>query len=659
MRHPIVIWFFFYSSFLFAQKDSVVVLRPDLKAFFSDSINENIGYNAIRFSSLREQDEREAFGSVYVMDRRMIAATGARDIQELLQFVPSISFGRDVNDAVGIAMRGLWVHEGKFTIMINGMPVNELSFGSYCFVKRLTIDNVSQVEIVLGPGSVNFGGTASLGVINIVTLKAGQRDGTTASTTVSGTKAGIERQNLALTGNHYLGNSTFFSYSFSGTKGSRASSIEGTQVNWRDSTRMSSEEFYMSIERKNLKAQVYQNDYNFSVFGEQFDVQMKTSNADLTYNQKIGTRNMFNAQIGYIRQMPWNIQNTIDFQLINSNTITEKVYLQSQFNSKFGKYFESNLGLQAYDVDALRLSIFADRTSENALKIANGSKGLAFFSEICARFKFGTFSAAGRMEFSNLVKPLMAPRISYSLIRKAWHIKLSYAESYKIPTIENFYLGPQGQDLLSERNKTTEFEIGGRLSKALTWKLNGYMNRVLNPIVYVFDNITYDNYLNRSRISNQGLETMVTYLNDQWTIRVGASYQELVSSLTDLPEIYTSRSTSVQGIPNLMGHSIVNYQLNNAWSVSLNTQFKGLMYNYEFHDQEEVNKSEVEYKESIRIHFLLTYIPSKWSDFEFRLGVFNMLDQKDYYLSPYALGLNTIPCNPRELNFSLYYRITH
>jgi outer membrane receptor protein involved in Fe transport len=659
LRHPIVIWLLLYSSFLFAQKDSVVVLRPDLKTFFSDSVNENVGYNAIKFSSLREQDEREAFGSVYVMDRRMIVATGARDIQELLQFVPSISFGRDVNDAVGIAMRGLWVHEGKFIIMINGMPINELSFGSYCFIKRLAIDNVSQVEIVLGPGSVNFGGTASLGVINIVTLKAGQRDGTTASITVSGTKAGIDRQNLALTGNHYLGNSTFFSYAFSGTKGSRASSLQGSQVNWLDSTRMSSEEFYIGIERKNLKAQVYQNDYNYSVYGDQFDVQMKTSNADLTYNHKIGSRNMFNAQIGYVRQMPWNIQNTVDLLLINSNTITEKVYLQSQFNSKFGKYFESNLGLQAYDMDALRLSAFADRTSDNALKIANGSKGIALFGEMYGRFRFGTLSIAGRMEYCNLVPPQMAPRVGYSLIRKAWHIKLSYSESYKIPTIENFYLGPQGQELLPERNRTSEFEIGGRFSKALTWKFNGYMNHVLNPIVYVFDNITYDNYLNRSRISNQGLETMVTYLSDQWTIRLGASYQELVSTLTDLPEIRTSRSHSVQGIPNFMGHSVVNYQLNNAWSVSLNTQFKGLMYNYEFLENDEEFMSEVEYKKSVRIHFLLSYIPTKWSDFEFRLGIFNALDQKDYYLSPYAVGLNTIPQNPRELNFSLFYRITH
>lgn len=66
---------------------------------------------------------------------------------------------------------------------------------------------------------------------------------------------------------------------------------------------------------------------------------------------------------------------------------------------------------------------------------------------------------------------------------------------------------------------------------------------------------------------------------------------------------------------------------------------------------------EVARKKSMRLHFLLIYIYTKWSDFAFKWSVFKMLDQKDYYSSPYALGLKTIPCNPGELNFSLYFRI--
>jgi outer membrane cobalamin receptor len=659
LRHPIVIWFCLFTSVLLAQKDTVVVLRPDLKTFFSDSVNGNTGYNSIKFSGLRDQDEREAIGSVYVLDRRMIVASGARDIHELLQFVPGISFGRDVNDVVGLAMRGLWVHEGKFTIMINGMPINELSFGSYCFINRLTIENVSHVEIILGPGSVNYGGTASLGVINIVTLKAGQRDGTSVGITNAGTSNGISRQNICLTGNHYLGNSTFFSYSYSGLKGFRSVNIDNHSTNWKDSTRVMNEEFFMSIERKNLKAQVYQNTYDFSVFGEQFDVQMKTSNADIAYNQKIGNRNLFNAQLGYIHQLPWNIQNTIDYNLINSNTITERIHLQLQFNSKVGKYFESNLGLQGYDIKSNRLSVFADRTSVNALKVADGSKGLGLFLETYGRFNFGTFSMAGRMEISNLVGPLFAPRVGYILTRPKFHVKASYAESFKIPTIENFYLGPEGQDLKSERNRTSEFEFGVRLAKHLNIRMNGFMNRVINPIVYVFDDITYDNYLNRPKISNQGFEAMCSYLDERWTVRLGLSYQELQKSKTDLPEVYTLRDKSVQGIPNWMANAIINFQVNREWSFGVNLLTRGSMYNYEYMTDSSEEMSPIKYKQIVRLNSLINYIPAKWSDFEFRFAVLNILNQTEYFLSPYSVGLNSIPSAPRELTLSVYYRITH
>lgn len=658
MRYPIAIFLVFLSSFVYGQQDTIALLRPNLSVFFSDSIGQNNGYRAIQFTALREQDEREAIGAVYVMDRRMIMACGARDIQELLMYVPSISFGSDVNDAVGLAMRGLWVHEGKFIIMINGMPINELSFGTYCFIQRLSLDNVSQVEIVLGPGSVNYGGTASLGVINIVTLKAGQRDGTSVSSNLSGTRVGVDRQSVGLTGNHYLGNSTYFSYAFNGIKGYRSVGLTADGVNWRDSTRMSSEEFYMSIERKNLKAQVYQNDYYYSVFGDQFDVQMKTSNADITYSQKWGARHLVNAQVGYIRQMPWNIQNTVDFNLINSNTITERIHMHSQISSKLGRYIESNFGFQMYQVTSQRLSIYADRTSENALRVADGLRGIGLFMEVFGRFKLGTIHAASRLELSNLVRPMLAPRLGYSLIRKKWNFKVSFAESFKLPTIENFYLGPEDGVLQPERNSTWDIEFGVRFNQHLNWRVNAFQNKIENPIVYVFDDITYDNYLNRPRIANRGAETMLTYMHSAWTIRAAFSYQQLDADNTDLPEVRTPREESVQGLANVLAHLVLSHNFNRSFSLSTTLVYKGDAYNYENVDGAD-DLTPVRYPAVCKLNLFAQYSPARWSDFEFRIGMLNVLNQRDFYLSPYSVGNYTMPTAPRELMCMVQYRISH
>ncbi|MEN9638168.1 MAG: hypothetical protein RLZZ262_36 [Bacteroidota bacterium] len=658
MRYPIAICFCLLSALGLAQQDTIPVLRSDLSTFYNDSLSHNFGYNAIQFTALREQDEREAIGAVYVMDRRMILASGARDIQELLMYIPSISFGTDVNDVVGLAMRGLWVHEGKFIIMINGMPINELSFGSYCFIKRLALDNVSQVEIILGPGSVNYGGTAALGVINVVTLKAGQRDGTTVTANVSATKSGVDRQNIGLTGNHYLGNSTFFSYAFSGIKGHRADGLDNEGRSWRDSTRLNSDEFYMSIERKNLKAQVYQNDYYYSVFGDQFDVQMKTSNADITYTQKAGSRNLVSAQIGYIRQLPWNIQNSVDYNLINSNTLTERIHSSTQLNTKIGRYFESNVGFQMYKTTSQRLSIYADLTSENARRVSKGLNGIGLFMELFGRFKFGNIHSSCRFEVSNLVRPMLAPRFGYSLIRKNWNFKLSYAESFKLPTIENFYLGPSGETLLPESNSTWDVEWGMRLNKKLNWRINAFKNRIENPIVYVFDDLTYDNYLNRSSISNLGAESMLTFLDNSWTIRGAFSIQQLDAQGTNLPEVITPRAESVQGLSNFQGNFVAFYQVNKAFSISTTATFKSAAFNYEYVDDSE-ELAPVEYDALWKFNVFANYTPLRWSDFELRVGILNILDAKDYYLSPYAVGNYTMPASPRELMLILNYRITN
>ena len=52
--------------------------------------------------------------------------------------------------------------------MINGVPVNDLDYGTYNLGGRVSLNMVSRVEITMGPGSVKYGGTAALGVINVV-----------------------------------------------------------------------------------------------------------------------------------------------------------------------------------------------------------------------------------------------------------------------------------------------------------------------------------------------------------------------------------------------------------------------------------------------------------------------------------------------------------
>src|SRR5690606_17915908 len=69
----------------------------------------------------RAVSTRSASGIVSVLTEEDIVNSGARDLIDLLRTVPSISFGFDVQGVAGIGARGLWAHEGKSLLIIDGI----------------------------------------------------------------------------------------------------------------------------------------------------------------------------------------------------------------------------------------------------------------------------------------------------------------------------------------------------------------------------------------------------------------------------------------------------------------------------------------------------------------------------------------------------------
>ena len=113
---------------------------------------------------------RETPGVVTIIQREEIQNVGARDLLELLQIMaPGFEFGVDVEGVVGVGIRGIWAHEGKVLLMINGMEMNEEMFATTQFGNHYNVDNIERIEIIRGPGSAIYGGYASMGVINIIT----------------------------------------------------------------------------------------------------------------------------------------------------------------------------------------------------------------------------------------------------------------------------------------------------------------------------------------------------------------------------------------------------------------------------------------------------------------------------------------------------------
>lgn len=105
----------------------------------------------------RSLDVRLATGVVTVLTRAEILASGATDLMGVLKLVPGFTMARDVDDVIGIGIRGIWAQEGKCLFLLNGQTLNDPSYGIFALGERLPLENVERVEVISGPGSVMYG----------------------------------------------------------------------------------------------------------------------------------------------------------------------------------------------------------------------------------------------------------------------------------------------------------------------------------------------------------------------------------------------------------------------------------------------------------------------------------------------------------------------
>ena len=107
-----------------------------------------------------------------VITAKQIKASGAKDIDQILEAVPGLHVSRDV-----IGYNPFYVFRGVYAgfnpqvlMLINGIPITNLFQGDRNVVwGGMPVEAISRIEVIRGPGSALYGADAFAGVINIVT----------------------------------------------------------------------------------------------------------------------------------------------------------------------------------------------------------------------------------------------------------------------------------------------------------------------------------------------------------------------------------------------------------------------------------------------------------------------------------------------------------
>jgi iron complex outermembrane recepter protein len=148
-------------------------------------------------ASRLSQPASDAPSAITVIDRELIRASGAREIADVMRFVPGMYV---TNIAYVRGLQAIVSYHGlaneltnRMQVLVDGRAVYNPTLGDVSWSNLpVAIEDIERIEVVRGPSAASHGANAFLGVINIITRHAGQDPGPYASLKL-GTNAIDER----------------------------------------------------------------------------------------------------------------------------------------------------------------------------------------------------------------------------------------------------------------------------------------------------------------------------------------------------------------------------------------------------------------------------------------------------------------------------------
>jgi iron complex outermembrane recepter protein len=141
----------------------------------------------------RTQDLADTAAAIHVLTSEDIRRSGLKTLPEVLRLVPGLHVARVNGGSWAISSHGFnGQYNGNMLVLIDGRSLYTTLFaGVFWDVQDIPLEDIERIEVVLGPGGPAWGSNSLNGVINVVSKRAADTQGTLVSTIV-GTEMGPE-----------------------------------------------------------------------------------------------------------------------------------------------------------------------------------------------------------------------------------------------------------------------------------------------------------------------------------------------------------------------------------------------------------------------------------------------------------------------------------
>ncbi|MCP4149233.1 MAG: TonB-dependent receptor plug domain-containing protein, partial [bacterium] len=526
------------------EKDDIIDISLD------ELLNTEITVASKKATTLRESP-----GIVTLITEKEIKNSGARDLIDVLRLVPGFTFGVDVQNTVGVAMRGNWAHEGKILLIVDGQEFNELAFASLQFGNHFPLHHIKRIEIIRGPGSAMYGGYAELGVIKITTKQAEELDGVSISGTYGQMKDAYGRRNFSLSMGKKSGDLSLTASVFSGQANRSDSDFSDF---YEDTFNMAGNEMLkplylnLGLQFKELNIRFIMDQYRTTerdifyvnapgAIDTYFDSYFLEIGYDVKFSEKITLSPKFN----YKKQKPYytgwaNVReleasDPESYGGIYTDDVLERITGNMTLSYDVSENINIITGVEAYKDSAK--ADFAP--SFNGQYIVNYSN-ISLFGQGLFETKLGNLTIGARYEDHSEFGSSFVPRFALTKIINKFHFKALYSKAFRAPSIHNIsdFCSTRGEENASIKPENTtvlELEAGYQLSKKMFITANLFDIKVKDPIVYYYDEgDKYDNY---EKTGTRGFELEIKW-KDKWGYAaLNYSFYRVNENLVDQYEI--------------------------------------------------------------------------------------------------------------------------
>jgi len=603
---------------------------------------------------------RDAPGTVTVITENEIQSAGARDLGDVLRLIPGIEFNTDVQGVIGIGMRGNSANEAVL-ILVDGIEMNELLFGSNQFGNHFPIDQIRRIEIIRGPGSVIYGGFAVFGVINILTKASEWQNGLKIAQTLGETRRGLARRNFSAS---FGQTREKFRYSITTNLAEANRSdksytdLNGNSYDMFRNSSMSTKFVAFSMRAGNffLKGMADENhmmvrDNQTVISSRAYPLSFTSYHIEARYQKKINENISLFPFFNFRNQLPWHTPAGVDSQDVDK-VIVYKIRVQ-RYLAGTTLNWKPRPNLNILSTASLYFDQSKDFINPDSTNESAGYSNVSLLSQASWKTKYANITAGLRYDKHSYYKAILSPRIALTRSFGKWYLKTSFNRSFRTPALSNISLSIE-ERIQPQITDTYEAECGLVVNSNVQLSLNLFRVNIKNGIVFsLMDDGFTEGYSNAGKMGTQGLETESKFTIQKFSFQTGYSFYTTSGVNSYEPYAVSGKPLNL-AYPAHKFTLLANYPISKK--LNLKNTFIFLSDRYGFYGSE-LEPGYLNYGKTFQWNLFFQATDVFLKGFNLGCGMYDITNSNYNYIQSYNSGHMPLPNISREIVVKMSYGI--